>query len=48
MFGQIVQYVSLFGLMFIMFMTGWAIGYKEGREDQKEILIRLRKSIANN
>jgi len=30
-----------------IFMLGWGVGYKEGREDQKEILVRLRKSIAN-
>ena len=32
---------------FLVFITGWAAGYKEGKQDQKEILVRLRKQIAN-
>lgn len=42
-----LQYVSLVGLLFISFMFGWAAGYREGREDQKEIVLRLRKQVAN-
>ena len=48
MIMNFVQYVCLIGLLFISFMFGWAAGYREGRSDQQEILLRLRKQIANN
>lgn len=31
----------------VALLAGYMMGYKEGRNDQKEILIKLRKSIAN-
>ena len=34
-------------LLFTAYFLGWTSGYREGREDQKQILVRLRKSIAN-
>jgi len=48
MIMNFVQYVCLIGLLFISFMFGWAVGYREGRQQQTEILLRLRKQIADN
>ena len=45
---QIIQQIAFFGLLAIVFIIGWAVGYKEGKQEQKEILLRLRKSIANS
>ena len=47
MFDSIVHSIALILLYGLTLMIGWAIGYKEGREDSKEILVRLRKSIEN-
>ena len=43
-----VQYLALIGLLSITFLVGWAAGYKEGKQEQKEILVRLRRQIANS
>lgn len=45
---QFIQYVAFFGLLTIFFLVGWAAGYKDGKAEQKEILVRLRKQIANH
>jgi hypothetical protein len=48
MYYEIIQllWYGLLGL--IVFFIGWVLGYNEGRADQKEILVRLRKSIDAN
>jgi hypothetical protein len=47
MFDSIVHNLALLLLYGLTLMIGWAIGYKEGKEDYKEIVVRLRKSIEN-
>ena len=44
-----IYFLEIMALVFIIFMFGWAVGFKEGREEQKEILVKLRRQInANN
>ena len=37
----------MWSIMVFMFI-GFIAGYKDGKKDQQEILVRLRKQIANN
>ena len=44
----LIQWGLWLAFVFFMFIFGWGLGYNEGRADQKEILVRLRKSIDAN
>lgn len=48
MMWELFRTICIMGLCGIFTITGYAMGYSDGRKDQKEILLRLRKSIANN
>ena len=48
MYYDIIQILWWLFLGTMVFFGGWVIGYNEGRADQKEILVRLRKSIDAN
>lgn len=44
----LIQWGLWIAFVGVMFLIGWSFGYNEGRADQKEILVRLRKSIDAN